>query len=690
MTAQFSARLKRYSRPCGALALLAGAAVLAGWLFHVEAFKSLGAGPAAMKANTALCLVLGGASLLLLTGNEGKSSRRRLAALLGLAMTLIAAVTLAEDWLGWRAGLDELLAADPDPAPGEPGRMSPATALNLILLGAALALAGFAYAPSAAQTLAAAGFLLSLLFLLGHAFGVSGIYEVLGYSTIAVHTALGLTVLAGGVLCAQPEKGWVNEIARETSAARMARRLLAAVLVLLPALAWLHLQGLRNGWYTIEVGVGALAVANMAVIGWMVIWSTRAANRTEEENRRYAERLKILHEVDLGLISHRKPQDIAEAALRPLRELLDVPRAVVNLFDMEAGEVEWLAAIGRQRVRIGGVRYPISLMGNLEGLRRGEPQLVDTAALEASPHREALLASGVKVYMVVPMKVGGELIGALSFGGESADFPAEQMEIAREVATQLAIAIDQARLQERVLLQAAQLEERVQQRTAELEAANKELESFSYTVSHDLRAPLRAVDGFARIFEEDYGRYVDEEGRRLIGVIRDSSRRMGTLIDNLLAFSKLGRQPLHPMPVDMTLLAAEAWVELAVDGAVKCVVPPLPGARGDRMLLKQVWMNLLSNAVKYSARRDQPKVEVSAQHDGAEVVYCVADNGAGFDMKYYGKLFGVFQRLHADSEYPGNGVGLAIVQRIVMRHGGRAWAESEPGAGAKFFFSLPA
>lgn len=438
------------------------------------------------------------------------------------------------------------------------------------------------------------------------------------------------------------------------------------------------------------LSVGILVVANMAVIGWLVVRSTRAANRTQDENRRYAERLKILHEVDRGLITHQRPQDIAEAALRPLRDLLDVPRAIVNLFDMKTGEVEWLVAIGRQRIRIGGVRYPISLMGDLEALRRGEPQRIDTRALEASQHREALLASGVKVYMVVPMSVDGELIGALSFGGESADFPPERMEIAREVATELAIAIDQARLRERVVRQSEELEERVRQRTAELEGVNKELESFSYTVSHDLRAPLRAIDGFARIFEEDYGRYVDEEGRRLIGVIRDSSRRMGTLIDNLLAFSKLGRQALHPVPIDMTLLATEAWVELAADGGVECILPPLPGARCDRMLLKQVWTNLFSNAVKYSAKRDPPRIEVSARQDSAEIVYCVADNGTGFDMKHYSKLFGVFQRLHADAEYTGNGVGLATVHRIVSRHGGRAWAESELGSGAKFFFSLPA
>src|SRR2546423_683602 len=178
-------------------------------------------------------------------------------------------------------------------------------------------------------------------------------------------------------------------------------------------------------------------------------------------------------------------------------------------------------------------------MGDLEALKRGEPQVIDSERLPPSLHRDALLASGVRMYMAMPMLVAGELIGALSFGGDSAEFPAEQVEIAREVATQLALAVMQARMRTRIEQQAADLEERVRDRTRELEIANKELEAFSYTVSHDLRAPLRAVDGFARIFEEDYGRYVDEEGRRQLAVIRESSRRMGALIDDLLAFSML-------------------------------------------------------------------------------------------------------------------------------------------------------
>jgi light-regulated signal transduction histidine kinase (bacteriophytochrome) len=330
-------------------------------------------------------------------------------------------------------------------------------------------------------------------------------------------------------------------------------------------------------------------------------------------------------------------------------------------------------------------------MGDLEALKRGEPQVIDTRTLPPGPDTAALLASGVKVYMAVPMIAGGELIGALSFGGEQASFPADQVGIAREVATQLAIAIAQARLFERVKRNAEELEIRVRERTSALEAANKELESFSYSVSHDLRSPLRAIDGFSRIVLEDYAAALDAEGRRLLGVIRDNARKMGQLIDDLLEYSRLGRKPLASAEIDMKRLVEEVLGELPASGGSppRLEVGVLPPARGDATLLKQVWANLLANAVKFSAGREPPVIEVSGRENGAQCVYCVKDNGAGFDMRYHEKLFNVFQRLHREDEFEGTGVGLAIVQRVVSRHGGRVWAEGIVDAGAAFYFSLP-
>ncbi|HEV8304401.1 MAG TPA: PAS domain S-box protein [Gemmatimonadales bacterium] len=227
---------------------------------------------------------------------------------------------------------------------------------------------------------------------------------------------------------------------------------------------------------------------------------------------------------------------------------------------------------------------------------------------------------------------------------------------------------------------------------AALRETNAELESFSYSVSHDLRAPLRAIHGFARILIEDHRAQLDPEAQRLLGVIDDNTKRMGQLIDDLLAFSRLGRKELDTTRVDMTELVrgiADGLRRAEEDRALEVAVDRLPPARGDRDLLRQAITNLLQNAVKFTRRRPAARIEVGTRADGGETVYFVKDNGAGFDQRYAGKLFGVFQRLHRLDEFEGTGVGLAIVQRIIHRHGGRVWAEGRVDEGATFYFTLP-
>ncbi len=224
-----------------------------------------------------------------------------------------------------------------------------------------------------------------------------------------------------------------------------------------------------------------------------------------------------------------------------------------------------------------------------------------------------------------------------------------------------------------------------------LRETNAELEAFSYSVSHDLRAPLRAIHGFARILLEDHGTQLEPEAKRVLGVIDENTRRMGQLIDDLLSFSRLGRKELESARVDMNELVRTVADEVrrtAGDRPLEITIGPLPPARGDRAMLRHAVMNLLDNAAKFTRRRARGQIEVGHQADGGETVYYVKDNGAGFDPRYAGKLFGVFQRLHRVEEFEGTGVGLAIVQRIVQRHGGRVWAEGQPEAGATFFFTL--
>ena len=252
----------------------------------------------------------------------------------------------------------------------------------------------------------------------------------------------------------------------------------------------------------------------------------------------------------------------------------------------------------------------------------------------------------------------------------------------------LARALDVRRLrQENALLQ-----EQERRRSEELAAAYQDLESFSYSVSHDLRAPLRAVDGYARILEEDYAQHHDPEGQRILHGIRDGGRRMDEMIVGLLSFSRATRLPLRKQSIDMdTLVKTVVAEELAVHEGppARVEVGALPDAPGDPAVLHQVWANLVGNALKYSRKRAEPQVRIHGRTEGREAIYAVADNGAGFDPKYTDRLFGVFQRLHRPDDFPGTGVGLAIVDRIVRRHGGRISARGEPGAGACFEFTLP-
>jgi signal transduction histidine kinase len=243
-----------------------------------------------------------------------------------------------------------------------------------------------------------------------------------------------------------------------------------------------------------------------------------------------------------------------------------------------------------------------------------------------------------------------------------------------------------------------ELERKVKERTSqlefankELEVVNKELESFSYSVSHDLRAPIRAIHGYTNILAEDYIDHFDAEGVKVFQAITRNSKKMGELIDDLLAFSKLGRKQVSFSAIDMNELVRVVQDEITEDdeNVPQYSVDILPAAMGDKSLIKQVWINLISNAIKYSRHKTETIVEIGAYMQDDMIVYFVKDKGAGFDMQYYDKLFGVFQRLHSQEEFEGTGIGLAIVQKIVQRHNGLTWAESELDKGSSFYFSLP-
>jgi light-regulated signal transduction histidine kinase (bacteriophytochrome) len=235
------------------------------------------------------------------------------------------------------------------------------------------------------------------------------------------------------------------------------------------------------------------------------------------------------------------------------------------------------------------------------------------------------------------------------------------------------------------------LDNKVKERTIQLELVNKELEAFSYSVSHDLRTPLRAVIGYSIMLKEDFEGKLDAEGNRIISNIIINAKMMGQLIDDLLAFSRLGKKELALTHVDMQLLATSVVNELLqneLEKDYKITIGLLPAAEAEQGMIKQTLINLVSNAIKYSSKKGNPEIEIGAVTEEARTIYYVKDNGTGFDMKYVGKLFGVFQRLHSQEEFEGTGVGLALVKRIIDKHNGEVWAEGQENIGATFYFSL--
>jgi signal transduction histidine kinase len=313
----------------------------------------------------------------------------------------------------------------------------------------------------------------------------------------------------------------------------------------------------------------------------------------------------------------------------------------------------------------------------------GEGQVV---SLPGSPPRSA---------SVIPIP-GGEARIVLVSGPFTPIFGSDELVWLQQYAALVGAGLDRVRLSEALERMNVELEHRVgevTERTHELEAANRELEAFSYSISHDLRAPLRAVNGFASILLEEHSESLAPEARGYLTRIRDNGEMMGRLVDDLLAFSRLGRQTVRKQRVRTRSVVERALAQLqpAIEGRrLQLVIEDLPDCDADPALLEQVFVNLLSNALKYSRKREEAHIEVGTVEagTGAQPTFFVRDNGAGFDMAYADKLFGVFQRLHRSQDYEGTGVGLAIVQRIVDRHGGRVWAEAKLDQGATFYFSL--
>ncbi len=794
----FRSAFKSFTKGAGiAVALLGVIVLIGGWGLDIVVLKSVLPGLATMKANTALAFACAGAALWLLQAEKRGSLRGRAGQVCALIATLIGGLTLAEYIFGWNLGIDELLFADAGSLGGvfPPGRPAPNTALGIFLTGLALlALDLERRAGSPAEWLALTAGLIAFVGLLGYAYGVQSLYRVTVYSSMSLHTAFALLVLAIGILAARPNRGLMAVVTSDTAGGLMARRLLPAALLVPPLMGWLRLIGERAGFYGFEFGLALFATSNVVVFT-VLVWLTAFSLQITDTRRKRAE--------DSLKESEKKYRNLTENALAGIYistikgDVLYVNKALARIFEFESQEemisqgafarykdnkdreilIENLRKYGKveafeaEMLTKNGKSINVLFNATLDGdvlsgvaiditqrkraeeeLRKYQEHLEElveerTAQLKESEERfrsvvesatDAIVstdnegniiswnsaAEGIFGYTAdeiigkpITLLMPEQFVGAHEKGMKRTATTGESEVIGKAVECtglkkdgkkfpiELSISTWKAGEKDyfagiiRDITERKRAEEEIKKlnedltgQIMELEAVNKELEAFSYSVSHDLRAPLRAIDGFSRILLEEYTGVLDEEGKRLFHIIRSNTQKMGQLIDDLLTVSRIGRKALQESDVDMTALARSVMDELRSaepHRTVAITIYDLPPAYGDSMLLRQVFTNLISNALKFTRPCAQPAVEISGYPQGSENIYYVKDNGVGFDMQYAGKLFGVFQRLHREEEFEGTGVGLAIVQRIIHRHRGQVWAEGAINQGATFYFSLP-
>jgi signal transduction histidine kinase/CheY-like chemotaxis protein len=417
-----------------------------------------------------------------------------------------------------------------------------------------------------------------------------------------------------------------------------------------------------------------------------------ATRRLQAENIRLREAVSI-HELARAITRGLEHDEIVRSTLAAATQQHDA-RAVCMLVPTQDGrELQAVGVVGPELPWTQDQRLPL------------DPPIVQWVSLAheqlsvwdgSGPLTvvfESPFASSSRV-VTLPILAGGNFYGILTFGTRAAArrLSPGQVKALDILANTAASAFEAASLLARMRSMNQQLEQRIQDRTRELETSNADLEAFSYSVSHDLRAPLRAIDGFSQILVSEYAPQIPPEAREFLDKIGAGVARMQHLIDDLLQLARFSRQPLTTQRVSMTDLVrrvASGVQQQAGDRRVQLEIAQLPDCHADRSLLEQVLVNLLSNAYKFTTTRESARIEVGALKQDTEQVYFVRDNGVGFDMKYSDKLFGVFQRLHSQAQFPGTGIGLSIVQRIIRRHGGRTWAESKPEQGTTLYFSLP-
>ncbi len=647
----------------GAAAMLVGGLALLGWLLNIASLTGVLPGLATMKPNTAIGFVLAGLSIQLQTiaSGRGRAAAQGCSAL----VALVGLATLSQDVFGWNAGIDELVLRDVLAATGvdHPGRMSPATALGFLMLGLSLALdQARAWKLRPSQPLAAATILLGLTATLGYLYGLGDLYQVRAYSSMALHTALLFVLLGVAELHAHPHEGWVAAFTNDYIGAVMARRVFPAGAALIFFLGWLRTRGEHAGWYGVDFGRSMLTTGFVSLFAIMIWINARFLNRTDAAQRRRTQELQA-----------------SEARLRKsLREVEDLKAAL----DEHA-----IVATTDQK---GKITYVNDKFCDISQYSREELLGQDHRLVNSGYHPKEFIrelwttiaagrvwkgeirnrAKDGSIYWV-----DTTIVPFLDEDGKPRQYVAIRADVtARKLA-----------------------EEGLIRRTKELSRSNAALEEFAYLASHDLQEPLRGVAGCVELLRKRYSGRIDARADEFIGHAVDNLERMRNLIQDLLEYSRLNRRNrLQLLDCGELLTEVCAALRTAIqESGARVVFEDLPQLVGDPLQLRQLFQNLVANAIKFRGP-EAPRVLVSAERldragsaeGGAGWRFAVRDNGIGIEPSHFERVFQIFKRLNPRAEYSGTGIGLAACKKIVERHGGKIWVDSEPDEGSTFFFTI--
>lgn len=625
------------------LVLLLGLVVYLGWAIHSPALVAILPNQAAMKANTALCFILLGAALVLRHKPAAAGWSRALAGL----VLLIAALTLVQFAFNLDLGIDELPFADDmsSVSTEAPGRMSASTAVSMAVLALVL-IFNEGWSARLRRFLLVLVQALSLSVFLSYPFSLAFGDSLFLYSGMALNTSILMVLATLALLLDMPERGWMDLIVARTPHGAATRRLLGTVLLVPFVLGWLIYYGEDSGWYDAAISRSTYTVAAMLLLGAIVVTS--------------AERMQRASQAQLAL------QLNLDAVSRQLNSLIENSPSAISIKDVEGNyqlvnsQFEHLVRlpaaqiVGRDADAVfKGTLLDIVQENEVEALLKRRPATIEMSTAVDGVQR---------TYLNLQFPLFNEEEELLGLGGIWTDITEQK-----------------------------QLEDSLRTKNLDLERSNQELEQFAYVASHDLQEPLRMVSSYMQLLESRYKDKLDDDAKEFIDFAVDGAARMQRLIQDLLAFSRVGTRGRAPEAVDSGMALTEALQNLSVRIQENHAViehGKLPTVFVDRNQLTQVLQNLVGNALKFRAER-QPTIKIGAERRGDFYEFRVEDNGIGFDPKHAERIFVIFQRLNSREMYEGTGIGLAICKKIIERHGGRIWVESEPGQGTTFYFTLP-